>query len=189
MKKVYTTGDVAKICQVTINTAVKWFDSGKMKGYRIPSSGARRVSRSNLLAFLKKHDFPLDELVSDRPRVLVVDNNKANLARFHKVLSERARYLVQTAATGFEAGLQAVEFTPDVIFLNVDLKGIDGGKACGILRGNESTSNAAVVAMSSRLKPRSAAALKRAGFVEAVSKPVSQRRIREIIARLVPDQT
>ena len=34
--KVFTTGQVAKICKVAPRTVSKWFDSGRLKGYRIP---------------------------------------------------------------------------------------------------------------------------------------------------------
>jgi len=36
--KVFTTGQVAKICKVAPRTVSKWFDSGRLKGYRIPGS-------------------------------------------------------------------------------------------------------------------------------------------------------
>ena len=39
-KDVLTTGEVAKICNVASRTVSKWFDSGQLKGYRIP---ARRI--------------------------------------------------------------------------------------------------------------------------------------------------
>lgn len=64
MKTVFTTGDVAKICQVAARTASKWIDSGLLQGYRIPCSKARRVPRSALVEFIKKHNMPLDVLIS-----------------------------------------------------------------------------------------------------------------------------
>ena len=42
-KNVLTTGDVAKICNVAPRTVSKWFDSGQLKGYRIPGSKDRRI--------------------------------------------------------------------------------------------------------------------------------------------------
>ena len=43
--KVFTTGQVAKICKVAPRTVSKWFDSGRLKGYRIPGSQDRRIPR------------------------------------------------------------------------------------------------------------------------------------------------
>ena len=45
MKKVFTTGQVAKICKVAPRTVSKWFDSGRLRGYRIPGSQDRRIPR------------------------------------------------------------------------------------------------------------------------------------------------
>jgi excisionase family DNA binding protein len=48
MKKVFTTGQVAKICKVAPRTVSKWFDSGRLRGYRIPGSQDRRIPREQL---------------------------------------------------------------------------------------------------------------------------------------------
>lgn len=55
-------GQVAKICNVARRTATKWFDSGHLKGYRIPGSNDRRVPRENLVEFLKEYNMPLNGL-------------------------------------------------------------------------------------------------------------------------------
>ena len=62
MKEVFTTGDVATICHVSTRTVCKWFDSGHLRGYRIPGSQDRRVPREHLIRFLKEHGMPLGEL-------------------------------------------------------------------------------------------------------------------------------
>ena len=60
--KVFTTGQVAKICKVAPRTVSKWFDSGRLKGCRIPGSQDRRIPREYLIKFLKEHGMPLGEL-------------------------------------------------------------------------------------------------------------------------------
>lgn len=50
----YTTGDVAKICQVSPRTIVKWVEARRLRGYR-GKRGVRRVLRSDLIRFLKEH--------------------------------------------------------------------------------------------------------------------------------------
>src|SRR5262245_33243933 len=62
MKKVFTTGQVAKICRVSPRVVGKWFDAGKLGGYRIPGSQDRRIPREHLIRFLKEHGLPLGEL-------------------------------------------------------------------------------------------------------------------------------
>lgn len=54
-----TTGQVAKCCNVAPRTVSKWFDSGKLKGYRIPGSQDRRVLAKTLIEFLKQSGMPV----------------------------------------------------------------------------------------------------------------------------------
>jgi excisionase family DNA binding protein len=67
MKMVFTTGQVAKICKVAPRTVIKWFDAGKLKGYKIPGSNDRRIPREALIRFLTEHGMPLGEL-SEEPQ-------------------------------------------------------------------------------------------------------------------------
>lgn len=64
-RKVYTTGQVAEICNVASRTVSKWFDDETLKGYRIPGSLDRRVPHDSLINFLTQNKMPVpDELVS-----------------------------------------------------------------------------------------------------------------------------
>lgn len=51
--KVYRTGQVAKLCGVAPRQVRKWFDSGRLRGYRIPGTQDLCVPRGNLIRFLK----------------------------------------------------------------------------------------------------------------------------------------
>ena len=73
-KDILTTGEVAKICNVAPRTVSKWFDSGQLRGYRIPGSKDRRIPLNALIRFMKQHNIPLDGLQSGRTRVLIVDD-------------------------------------------------------------------------------------------------------------------
>ena len=52
---VYTTTDVAIICKVAPRTVAKWFDSGRLNGYTLPGSFARRIPQHCLTRFLQAH--------------------------------------------------------------------------------------------------------------------------------------
>ncbi len=60
--KVFTIGQAAKICKVAPRTVSKWFDSGRLKGYRVPGQQIRRIPREYLIKFLKEHGMPLGDL-------------------------------------------------------------------------------------------------------------------------------
>ncbi len=56
MTRVLTTGQVARIFSVNINTVIKWFDEGKLDGFRLPRSNERRIYRDSVLSFMEAHD-------------------------------------------------------------------------------------------------------------------------------------
>lgn len=60
--KAFTTGEVAKICKVAPRTVAKWFDSGRLKGWRVPGTQDRRIPREALALFLKQNGMPADAL-------------------------------------------------------------------------------------------------------------------------------
>ena len=53
---IFTTGYIAKMIGVAPRTVSKWFDSGRLKGYRIPGSNDRRIPRAHLAEFLAAND-------------------------------------------------------------------------------------------------------------------------------------
>ena len=52
-KDILTTGEVARICNVAPRTVSKWFDTGQLRGYRIPGSKDRRIPLAQLIRFMK----------------------------------------------------------------------------------------------------------------------------------------
>src|ERR687886_615621 len=91
--KVFTTGQVAKICKVAPRTVSKWFDSGRLKGYRIPGSQDRRIPREQLIRFLKEHGMPLGELEEEEwHNVLVIGAEKLFIERLREILPEDEDY-------------------------------------------------------------------------------------------------
>ena len=85
--KVFTTGQVAKICKVAPRTVSKWFDSGRLKGYRIPGSQDRRIPREYLIKFLKEHGMPLGDLEDEAmAKVLIVAQDQVLIENLKREL-------------------------------------------------------------------------------------------------------
>jgi two-component system response regulator RpaA len=59
---VYTTGQIARVLRVAARTAGKWIDTGALKGYRLPGSNDRRVTRANLERFVRESGMPAEWL-------------------------------------------------------------------------------------------------------------------------------
>jgi excisionase family DNA binding protein len=117
--KVFTTGQVAKICKVAPRTVSKWFDSGRLKGYRIPGSQDRRIPREYLIKFLKEHGMPLGDLEDEAmAKVLIVAQDQVLIENLKRELPTEKSFKVAVAASGFEAGIQAESFHPDCIIVD-----------------------------------------------------------------------
>jgi excisionase family DNA binding protein len=184
-KDVLTTGEVAKICNVAPRTVSKWFDSGSLKGYRIPGSKDRRIPVSQLLKFMKAHGIPYDGVMSGRTRVLVVDDEAEITTALKTVLEEQGNYEVRVAANGFAAGLEAQKFKPHVILLDVHLDEQDGKQIAKFVRSQDDLQMTRLVGMSGKLVDSQLAQLKGNGFDALLRKPFAVRQVIEAIESVV----
>src|SRR5438552_4746461 len=100
MKTVFTTGEAAEICKVSQQTIIRCFDSGRLKGFRVPGSRFRRIPRDALIAFMRDNGIPPDSLDSGKSKVLVVDDDPEIVELFVDVLDRDGRFEVRTANTG-----------------------------------------------------------------------------------------
>ena len=150
MKKVFTTGQVAKICKVAPRTVSKWFDSGRLKGYRIPGSQDRRIPREQLIRFLKEHGMPLGELEEEEwHKVLLIGTEKLFNDRVKELLPEDEDYKFQYANSGFEAGMLAGNFQPDTIIIDLGLGRSEAIQIVARLRNDETHTGTLIVGLAS----------------------------------------
>lgn len=146
--KVFTTGQVAKICKVAPRTVNKWFDSGRLKGYRIPGSQDRRIPREYLIKFLKEHGMPLGDLEEEATaKILLVSQNEVLIEDLKRSLPEEKRCRVSVAASGFEAGIQIESFTPDVMVIDFEVGRVEGLQICQNARRNPDFADMPLIAI------------------------------------------
>lgn len=101
-----STGEVAKITQSSVQSVIRWIDTGMLKAWRVPGSRFRRVEEGNLRAFMARHNIPLEYLEATSKRVLVVSNNQL----LRTVLAPlRLHGLAVTCVPPFEAGMRLVD--------------------------------------------------------------------------------
>jgi excisionase family DNA binding protein len=65
--RIFTTVQCAEICGVSARTVCKWFDSGRLRGYRIPGSQDRRIPGEFLVRFLREQGMPVPVEYAGRP--------------------------------------------------------------------------------------------------------------------------
>lgn len=176
-KDVLTTGQVAKICNVAPRTVSKWFDSGQLRGYRIPGSKDRRIPLPQLIRFMKAHDIPLDGLEGGTTRLLIVDDEVDIVNALQRGLSELTGYEIRVAMDGFEAGVLAEQFRPHVILLDINLGNISGREVCNHIRDNPELSGTKVIALSGAILGEQGTALLHQGFDGFLKKPFDLRQV------------
>lgn len=185
-KNVLTTGDVAKICNVAPRTVSKWFDSGQLKGYRIPGSKDRRIPVSELTRFMKVHNMPAAALPAGKIRVLVVDSSGDATSSLADSLRTRAGYEVQTVRSNFEAGVTAQKFAPHVLLISLLAEDINATDICKNIRAKEDLQTIKIMALVNQLSDSESAALLQKGFDGCISNPADAAevigKIEEVIA-------
>jgi len=172
-KKVFTTGQVAKICNVTTQTVTKWIDTERLAGYRIPGSKARRVTRENLQKFVEDHSVPTDYFAREKHGVLVVSRTEALAGEVTAALGDAAEFVVNSTADLLSAGLLIASAQPDVVLIDTDDFQTDINGPVAILASLESLDATKFIAVSGvpggssgRQARRKIGAEIRAGFVD-----------------------
>ena len=105
-------------------------------------------------------------------QILVVEDNGKNMKLFRDVLLAKG-YRTLAATTGEEAVALAVEHSPDLVLMDIQLPGIDGVAALGRLRADDRTASVPVVALTAQAMEGDRERFLAAGFDGYLSKPVN----------------
>ena len=171
MKDLFTTGEAAVICRVSQQTIIRCFDSGRLKGFRVPGSKFRRIPRQNLVKFMRDNSIPLDNLDSGRKKVLIVDDDAEIVELIGDILTRDGHYEIRTASSGYEAGMVTQQFHPDLILLDYMLPDVNGNVVCQTIRNNPEFENTRIIIVSGVIKQEEIDQLLRSGAEDYLKKP------------------
>ncbi|HET6426945.1 MAG TPA: response regulator [Phycisphaerae bacterium] len=188
-KSVFTTGEAADICGLSQQTIIRCFDNGQLGGFRVPGSKFRRIPRAALIKFMQQHDIPLNVLESTRIKVLVVDDDPAIVEMLVDGMTADGRFEIRTAATGFEAGVEANRFRPDLLVLDYMLPDINGNVVCRTIRQSEELSQTRILIISGVINQPEIDQLLGAGADDFIRKPFRIDQVIERIVELVQGRT
>lgn len=189
MKTVFTTGEAAKICKVSQQTIIRCFDSGQLKGFRVPGSKFRRIPRDLLYKFMKENGIPTDALESGKRKALVVDDDQELVELIRDVLEADGRFEVRTANNGFDAGMMVKEYHPDVVVLDVMLPDINGKEVCQRIRSDVTLSDVKVICISGMVEKDKIDDLLSAGANDFVQKPFEVEQLLDHMCRQLDMET
>ena len=185
VKTVFTTGEAAKICKVSQQTIIRCFDSGQLKGFRVPGSRFRRIPRDQLFNFMRDNGIPTDSLESGKRKVLVVDDDRDLVELIVDVLERDGRFETRTVNNGFDAGMMVKEYRPDLIVLDVMLPDINGKEVCQRVRNDSSLDEVRIICISGMVEEDKISELKAAGANDFLQKPFDTERLIERLCVLL----
>ncbi|MCK5581733.1 MAG: response regulator [Candidatus Omnitrophica bacterium] len=178
-RNIYTTFDVAKACQVSINTVVNWIKDGSLKAYKT-KGGHRRVKENDLIDFIKEHKIP----VSQKERILIVDDD-ATIRIGLKDIFESNGYEVDLAYNCFRARLIFEERQPSLIILDLILPGINGLDFCRNIRCSEILRRTKIVLLTGYPSTENYLQARKAGVNKCIAKPVESEELVKIVEQLL----
>jgi excisionase family DNA binding protein len=183
MKTVFTTGEAAKICKVSQQTIIRCFDSGQLKGFRVPGSRFRRIPRDLLYKFMKENGIPTDALESGKRKTLLVDDDEELVELIRDVLESDGRFDVRVANNGFDAGMMVKEYHPDVIVLDVMLPDINGKEVCQRVRSDPALEDVRIICISGMVEQDKIADLMTVGANAFLQKPFEVEQLIDLMCQ------
>ncbi|MEE9394146.1 MAG: response regulator [Planctomycetota bacterium] len=171
-KDVFTTGQVAKICQVTIRTVIKWFEAGKLEGYKIPASKDRRIPKEALLRFLVEHKIPFDQRLFDsRPKLLIADDDEKLVRSLAELFEKDGDLDVQVATGGYQAGFETMRIRPTLLLIDYNLGDTTAYEVVETIKGVDQLKEMSVIIMTGYLEDQGVGELEKEGL-RVVKKPL-----------------
>ena len=115
------------------------------------------------------------------PTILVVEDNATNM-KLSRFLLESADYTV-IAATNAETGVTlAREAHPDLILMDIQLPGMDGLQATGLLKADEATRDIPVIALTALAMKGDEERIRAAGCDGYIAKPLDYKDFLAVVA-------
>lgn len=171
--KVFSTSQAAQLMGVSVASVASWIDQGSIQAGRTPG-GHRRITAADLLQFLRQQRLPIPpQLLSSKPRVLVVDDEEAiaNLL-VDEITTAHPDYEVRQAHDGFAAGEVVGSWTPNAVILDLRMPGMDGYEVCRRIKSRQETEKTEVIAITAYYSAETERKMLECGARVCLAKPL-----------------
>ncbi len=183
-----TTGEVAKYCHVSHRAVLKWVTTGKLKAFRTPGNH-NRISTKEFVEFLKKYNMPIPpkfQGLSDKKKILIVDDDKNMANSIKRLLIQDNLYMVDIAYDGFDAGRKIVWLKPDLVILDIRMPGMDGYEVAQRIKQSEESRETKIIAISAFFEQDGKERIMKIGAEYCLDKPFKQELLIDKIKELIP---
>jgi CheY-like chemotaxis protein len=119
--------------------------------------------------------------------ILIAEDNDATITTLSGYLSAKG-YHVLRARDGWEAFAHTREHQPDLIIMDIQMPDMDGLEAIRHIRSDPHSPSIPIIALTALAMPGDREKCLAAGADEYLSKPVSLRKLRELLEKLFAKQ-
>ena len=134
---------------------------------------------------MKENGIPLGNLDSGKKKVLIVDDDVEIVELMVDVLVRDGRFDIETAASGYDAGIQTQMFRPDLILLDYMLPDVNGNVVCQTIRKNPEFESIKIIIVSGVIKQDEIDLLLKSGAEDFIKKPFNIIELTDKIANVL----
>ncbi|MEL6548430.1 MAG: response regulator [Myxococcota bacterium] len=176
-----TSHQAGSLLQVNPSSINKWVKEGRIPAFRTPG-GHRRIRASDLVSFLTEHQMPVprDLEGASKRRVLLVDDDEAQLRTIARAFEEIPSIELVTCDNAVEALVKVGSFRPHLVILDILMPGMDGFETCERLRQNPETAEISIVMTSGALTDEMRKRAESIGVAAVMPKPLDVHRVASI---------
>jgi CheY-like chemotaxis protein len=178
-KDFLTTGEAAKLVEISRSTISRNFDKGIFQGKKNPITGERFISRESLVSFLKQYNLPFEDLIQEKKKILLGTADDHLFSFIQMILSDDDRVEIERVLFGGDVLVGCSKKHPDLLILDEELSDIPSAEVIRSLRRMAELQNLKIVCCT---KGRNARKCLDWGADEAFSK---EGLIQEEIARTI----
>ena len=114
--------------------------------------------------------------------ILIVEDNEKNMKLVRDVLQVKG-YATLEAGTAEDGIRLANERKPDLVLMDIQLPGMNGIEALGVLRGDPSTASIPVIAVTASVMQQDRKLSTEAGFDAYIGKPINLKEFLATVSK------
>lgn len=132
------------------------------------------LQKTELSSHDKIKSTQIEAPLAEHLNILLAEDNKINQTIFKAVFAP-TKATIHIANDGIEAIEQAGKFTPDLIFMDIQMPNLDGSQACEIIKSTKP--NIPIIALTANVMTRDVENYKRSGFDFCLGKPLDVNEV------------
>jgi excisionase family DNA binding protein len=141
-KSVFTTFEVARVCNANITSIKNWIEKGNLRAFRTPG-GHYRIEKSVLVDFLDRYGMPNPFIERDQRTVVVLCQDPGTVELVRRAIGRN--HVVHGTDDAIEAALLIGDARPDCLVMDMQLPNIDHLKMVQRIREHDHFSRTWIV--------------------------------------------